>query len=142
MKVIFLKDVKGTARQGEIKEVSLGYARNFLFPKKIASIATEQAVKEIARVKEDEKKQADDFRDKIKQIENMGAIEFKLKTGKKGEIYDSVTKEDIEKELEKRGFSHIEVRLLKPIREIGDQEVEITIGKGVAGKITVATKSE
>jgi len=142
MKVIFLKDVKGTARKGEIKEVSDGYARNFLIPRQVASIATEQAIKEVDQAKMADKKQADDFKDKIKELESIGPIEFKLKTGKKGEIYDSVTKEEIEKELGKRGFNHVEVRLPKPIREIGSQEVEVTIGKGVVGKITIATEPE
>ena len=42
----------------------------------------------------------------------------------------------------KRGFNHVEVRLQKPIREIGSQEVEVTIGKGIVGEITIATESE
>jgi large subunit ribosomal protein L9 len=142
MKVIFLKDVKGTARKGEIKEVSDGYARNFLIPRQIASIATDQVIREINQAKVADEKEAHDFKDKIKELESVGPIEFKLKTGKKGEIYDSVTKEEIEKELKKRGFDHVEVRLPKPIREIGSQEVEVTIGKGIVGKITVTTKSE
>ena len=47
MKVILLKDVKGTGKKGEVKEVSDGYARNFLLPKKMAKVADNQAVKEL-----------------------------------------------------------------------------------------------
>jgi large subunit ribosomal protein L9 len=142
MRVIFLKDVKGTGRRGEIKEVSDGYAKNFLLPKGIAEPATERAVGEINRANEAIKKVAEGFKDKIKKLEESARLEFKIKTGKKGEVYGSITNEDVEKELKSKGFGNIEARLAKPIKEIGDYEVEISIGRGVTGKIKISVIPE
>ncbi len=142
MKVIFLKDVKGTARRGEIREVSDGYAKNFLLPKGIAEPATGKAIGEINRANEAVQKEIDGFKEKIKRLEESGELEFKLKTGKKGEIYGSVTREDVERELKKKGFAHVEARLAKPIREAGRHEVEVSIGRGVTGKINISVNPE
>lgn len=142
MKVIFLKDVKGTSRRGEVKEVSDGYAKNFLLPKGFAKPATEQVVKEIEKIRATEEKEVADFKERINQLEGMEMLEFRLKTGKKGETYGSVNKEEIENELKKRGFKNIEARLAKPIKELGEHEAEISIGRGITGKIKVFIKSE
>jgi len=142
MKVIFLKDVKGTGRRGEIREVSDGYAKNFLLPKSIAEPATERVIGEINRANAAAEKEAAEFKDKIKKLEEAGELEFKIKTGKKGEIYGSITREDIERELRNRGFGNVEAKLSKPIREIGKHEAEISIGRGVSGKIKISVSPE
>lgn len=140
MKLIFLKDVKNVARKGDIKEVSDGYARNYLFPKKFAAPATAANLKNAEEKKMSEEKREQFFREKAGGLRKMEPLEFRVKSGKKGEIYSSVTKEDIEKELEKKGFSEIEVKLPKPIRETGEVSVEIGIGRGITEKITVSIK--
>ena len=77
MKVILLKDVKGTGKKGEVKEVSDGYARNFLLPKKMAKLADNQAVKELkeqnksAEIKaQKEYEEAVELGDKMKEMED------------------------------------------------------------------------
>lgn len=142
MKVIFLKDVKGVGRRGEIKEVSDGYAKNFLLPKNIAEPATERVMGEINRANAAAEKEAAGFKDRIKKLEEAGELQFKLKTGKKGEIYGSITREDVERELKNKGFGHIEVKLAKPIKETGKHEVEISIGRGISGKINISVNPE
>jgi large subunit ribosomal protein L9 len=150
MRVIFLKDIKGTARKGEIKEVSAGYAKNFLLPKNIAELATERVISEMDRANAAEEKEIAGFRDRIKELEEAGELEFKLKTGKKGEVYGSITREDIEKKVNEvfrkakseKSLGHIEVKLVKPIREIGKREIEIKIGRGISGKINISVNSE
>lgn len=140
MKVIFLQDVRNVGRKGEIKEVSDGYARNFLIAKKLAAPAT---IRNTSAVEEKEvmaERKANEFKNKIELINESEKIDFELKTGKKGEIYGSVTKEDIESKLKSKGFHDVEVRLAKPIREVGDHEIEVSIGRGVTGKIHISVK--
>ena len=141
MKVLFLKDIKGVGRKGEIKEVSDGYARNMLFPKMIAEPATHDAEKRLKDKRASEEKKANDFSLKIKEIEGK-SFSFPIRVGEKGEIYGSVKKEDIEKKLKNEGLSGALVMLDKPIRHIGEHEIEVTIGRGVKGKINISVVPE
>ena len=132
MRVIFLKDVKNVGKKLDVKNVSDGYARNFLLPQGLAKIATEEAVKnletqKIASVKEDEKIK-NELIALAKNLENK-EFEFKVKTGEKGEVFGSVTKNDIEKSISVS--RSIEALLDKPIKKLGEHRVEINLGKGV-----------
>ena len=140
MKVIFSQDVKNVGRRGEIKEVADGYAKNFLFARNLAKPASQNNIKEISQKKGLQEKEEESFKGKIELLKNSGILEFYIKTGSKGEVYSSVTKEDIEKELKKRGFNGVEVKLHKALRELGESEVEVSIGRGVIEKITVLVK--
>lgn len=98
MKVIFLKDVKNVGKKFDVKNVSDGYARNFLFSQGLAKIATEEAIKSLeaqkaAALKEEEKNKSG----LIALAKNLESreFEFKVKTGEKGEVFGSVNKEDI-----------------------------------------------
>ena len=103
MKIILLKDIRGLGKKHEIKEVSEGYARNFLLSKNLALQATpENLAKRNQWIKEEVKEL-----NKIKQIAeklSKEKIEFKIRAGEKGEVFGSVTKDDIKKELSKRGY--------------------------------------
>jgi large subunit ribosomal protein L9 len=138
MRVIFLQDVKSIGRKGEIKEVSDGYAKNFLLARGFAAPATAKSVNDAKQKEASMEKEVGDFKNKLESLNSSGKIEFRLKTGKKGEVYSSVTKEDIESELGKKGFHGIDVRLPKPIRDIGETQVDVSIGRGVTGKVTVS----
>ena len=94
MKVIFLQDVKGKGKKGELKEVSDGYARNFLLPQKLAKQATAQAMSELKNAEsskafkiEEEKKRANGEKSKL---ENQ-SINIKAKAGQNGKLFGSVT---------------------------------------------------
>ena len=98
MKVILLKDVKGTGKKGEVKEVSDGYARNFLLPKKMAKVADNQAVKELkeqnksAEIKaQKEYEEAVELGDKMKEMN----IEIYSKAGEGGRLFGSITAKEI-----------------------------------------------
>lgn len=140
MKVIFLRDVKNVGRKGEIKEVADGYAKNFLLAKGLASPANQKNVRDVEQKAGSIEKEENEFKSRMESLRGSGALEFRLKMGSKGEVYSSVTKEDIEKELKKKGFNGVEARLQKPIRNLGEFEVEVSIGRGVTGKITVSVK--
>ena len=98
MKVILLKDVKGTGKKGEVKEVSDGYARNFLLPKKVAVIADNTAMKELGEKKKSEEikaqKEYEAAVEQGKKMEEMN-VEIYSKAGDGGRLFGSITSKDI-----------------------------------------------
>ena len=138
MRVIFLKEIKGVGKKLDVKNVSDGYARNFLFPQGLAKIATEETVKNLeaqkaATVKEEEKVK-NELIALSKVLENK-EFEFKVKTGEKGEVFGSVTKNDIEKSIS--APEDIEVLLDKPIKKLGEHRVEVNLGKGIKANLKI-----
>ena len=138
MKVIFLQDVKNVGKKFDVKNVSDGYARNFLFPQGLAKIATEETVKNLeaqkaATVKEEEKVK-NELIALSKVLENK-EFEFKVKTGEKGEVFGSVTKNDIEKSISAQ--EDIEALLDKPIKKLGEHRVEVNLGKGIKANLKI-----
>ena len=133
MKVILLKDVKGTGKKGEVKEVSDGYARNFLLPKKMAKVADNQAVKELkeqnksAEIKaQKEYEEAVELGDKMKEMN----IEIYSKAGEGGRLFGSITAKEIAEQLKKQKGIAVDKRkilLNEPIRVLGSRFVEIKI---------------
>jgi large subunit ribosomal protein L9 len=144
MKVIFIQDVKNVGRKGDIKNVSDGYAKNFLLPRGVAKAATGDNLKQVKDKKEAVEKEKSEFIKKAEDLRRMPPLEFSIKSGKNGEIYGSIAKNDIEKKLEELGLKNVSVKLDKPIRETGEKEIEITIGRGISSiiKISVSAESE
>lgn len=140
MKVILLEDIKNVGRRHEIKNVSDGYARNMLFPKKMAVLATPEELKKIEKEKADLAEEEKDLLLKLRNVTDGEPIKFYLKTGEKGEIYTSIKSEDIENELQRRGLQNIKVRLDKPIKNLGLFEVEIRWQKGISGKVKISAE--
>ncbi|MDO8601855.1 MAG: 50S ribosomal protein L9 [bacterium] len=140
MKVLLLQDIRGLGRKFEIKEISDGYARNFLFPKKLATIADEKGQK--AKSEHDEK-----IAEQLVMLKAAIALlgkesfEFNVRGGKHGEVFGSVSKKDIEEQLHKKGFTKCEVLLIHPIKATGEHEVEVNFGQGIHGKVKINIKS-
>jgi len=141
MKIVLTKDVKGFGRKGEIKEVSDGYANNFLFPRSLAVPASKSAIIKVAEKKSSETNEEEKFKERLKAA-TQSPLEFKLKVGSKGEIFNSVKKEDIEDKLKRAGFDGIHVQLEKPIRQLGEAEVAVGIGRGIKGKMKIMISAE
>lgn len=140
MKVILLQDIRGVGRRFEVKEVSDGYARNFLIPKKLAAIAdakhlAEKASHDKAAAEEIAKLQA-----VAKKLE-QNPLQFTIKTGKHGEAFGSVSKHDIEKMLHATGYMNCGVVLPHTIKGTGEHEVEVNLGHGVKGRIKIIVKT-
>lgn len=136
MKVLLLQDVKKVGKKYDIKDVSDGYARNFLLAQKLAVPADARALQLKAEVAKKEQlllvqyqKAAEDLKKEI--------LEFKVRSGSKGEVFGSVTAADIKKALEVKGFSDLEVKLDQSLRFLGEREVEIAFGKGITGTVKV-----
>jgi large subunit ribosomal protein L9 len=148
MRVVFLDDVEGTARAGEIKNVADGYARNFLLPRKLAAPATtttmqqaEAKAKAIAKEEEKRDGAAQLIVDKI----GDAPIVIKAKVGEEGRLFGSVTASDIAEAINARGGSGIEhkqVLLDAPIKQVGSHEVTFTLTRNVKGTVTVEVEAE
>jgi len=148
MKVILLKDVKGTGKKGEMKEVSDGYARNFLFPKKMAVVADNQAVKELKeKSKSEEFKTQQEYDNAVllgKEMDKI-SIEIYTKAGEGGRLFGSITSKDIAEQLKKQKDIDVDKRkiiLEEPIRVLGSAKVEIKIHPKVTTKIRVDVKEK
>lgn len=148
MKVIFLKDVKGKGKKGDVKEVSDGYARNFLLPKKYAVEASAHNIKEL-----DEKNESKKFKDKQeydeavllgKQMEDIN-VEIFSKAGEGGRLFGSITSKDIAEQLKKKNNIEVDKRkieLPEPIRTLGTYRVDIKIHPKVTTTIRVTAKEK
>src|SRR3989344_3457757 len=99
MKVILLQDIKNLGRRYEIKNVSDGYARNFLIPQKLVEPATPENLKRTETKQATLKKELEELRTKLEEIKQAGAIVFKVKTGERGEVFSSVTDLEIKEKL-------------------------------------------
>ena len=148
MKVIFQADVKGKGKKGELKEVSDGYARNFLLPKKLAIEATADNVntlrlKEKARAKQmaEEKAQAEAIAEQLKSI----VVKISAKAGAGGKLFGSITSKEIADALQKQCGIAIEKNKIvqdNPIKGYGSFSVKCKLGYEVGGTINVLVVEE
>lgn len=143
MKVILLQDVPGTGKKNQIINVSDGFARNYLLPRKWAREATPQAVAEVERrnelerAKEAAKRQeAEDLARQLKEK----VIALEAKGGEKGRLYGSVTSQEIAEALYRQHDIQLDKRkieLPEPIRTAGDSQVTVSLYSGVKVQMTV-----
>ena len=147
MKVILQKDVKDVGKVGDLVSVSAGYARNFLFPRKLATEATEKRVSEwehLNRVAEAKKKKAKAERMTVIQKLQGTAVTFKMSAADTNKIFGSVTTIDISKELEKSGFSidRKDIHLEEQIKMLGTHKALIKLGEGVETSIQIVVERQ
>ncbi|MGT2887861.1 50S ribosomal protein L9 [Streptococcus didelphis] len=143
MKVIFLQDVKGKGKKGEIKEVPTGYAQNFLLKKNLAKEATSQTIGELkGKQKAEEKQQAEILAEAkaIKKIleDKNTLVQFTEKVGPDGRTFGSITAKKISEELKNQFEIKIDKRHIEldhPIRAIGLIEVPVRLHKEVMAEI-------
>lgn len=147
MKVIFLKDVKGTGKKGEIKEISDGYARNFLFPKKLAIAASEGNLTNLNEQKKKDQELADEklhaAQEIGKQLENA-SLPFTTKVGKEGKVFGSVTSKQISEQLRSQGLDIDKKQILldDPIRTLGVTKVPVKIHPKVTATVSIHVTEE
>jgi len=143
MKVILQKDVKDIGKVGELVNVSQGFARNFLFPRKLAVEATEKRVAEwehLKRVAEAKKKKAMAERQAVLTKISGTTVKFKMTTGGDSDkLFGSVTTLDISKELEKQGYSidKRDIVLTEAIKVLGQHKATIKYAEGLEAPISI-----
>jgi large subunit ribosomal protein L9 len=146
MKVILQKDVKDLGKVGDLVNVKQGYARNFLFPRKLALAATENKVTEWAhlqKVAEIKKKKAMAGRQEVINKMQGLTLNFRLEAAADSEkLFGSVTTMDISKELEKQGYSidRRDIHLEEQIKLLGQHKASVKMGDGLEAEITIVVE--
>lgn len=143
MKVILLENIKGVGKKDEVIEASDGYARNFLFPKKLAIEANAENMNKLkgkndsnAYKKSVEKEEAQKIADKLKTI----ILKITVKAGENGKIFGSITSKEIADNLKEQYKIEIDkkkVDLKEPIKTLGSFSVNIKLYEGVIGTLKV-----
>lgn len=147
MKVIFLKDVKGQGKKGEMKEVSEGYARNFLIPRGLVQVATQGNVKQLEQQHQSEQKrkkqEEEEAKNLAERLEKL-TIVMKSKSGDGGKLFGSITNKQISDELNNLGINidRRKIELSDPIRTLGVTEVPVRVHPGVRAMVKVQVIEE
>lgn len=147
MKVILLKDIEKIGKKFEVVEVADGHARNFLIPKKLAEPASKEALEKVRVLREAEQKQAEQ---ELVNIQGMASkldgqeIEIKAKVKEDGELFGSVGIPTIVEELAKQGIVVDKkwIKLVEPIKEVGEYEVPFELEHGLEVKVRVIVAEE
>lgn len=148
MKVILQKDIKGQGKKGELKEVSDGYARNYLLPRGLAVEATADNLNtmrlrdkarqaQIAR----EKAQAQDYAERLGGV----VVHVKAKGGEGGRLFGSVTSKEISEALAAQHGMNIEKNQIvqtEPIKQFGTYQIKCKLGHEISGVINVMVTEE
>ncbi|MED4207265.1 50S ribosomal protein L9 [Neobacillus mesonae] len=143
MKVIFLKDVKGKGKKGEIKNVADGYAQNFLIKQGLAVEATNANLSSLdAQNKKQEKLAAEELAEakKLKEKLDQTTVELTAKAGEGGRLFGSITTKQVAEELQKKHGIKIDKRkmeLADAIRSLGVTKVPVKLHHDVTATLSV-----
>ena len=147
MKVVLLTDVKGSGKKGELVNVSDGYARNFLFPRKLAKEANAQAMNELknAQAAAEHKIQVEkDNANAAKEKLDGKSVKITAKAGQGGKLFGSVTSKEIAEAVKAQYQVAIDKRRIESadIKAFGTFEAEIKLYTGISAKIYVVVGEE
>ncbi|GAA4724318.1 50S ribosomal protein L9 [Brevibacillus fulvus] len=147
MKVIFLQDVKGQGKKGEVKDLSEGYVRNFLLPKGLVKEATDSNIKSLEakkrsedKRKEQEKIEAQELAEKMKEM----TVKIKGKAGEGGRLFGAISSKQVAQVLEEQFQVKLDKRKLEmePIRSLGVTQVKVKLHHDVTAILRVHVVEE
>ena len=148
MEVILLQDVKGVGKKNQTVSVNDGYANNFLFPRKLAVKVSKTSVQILANQQENArialenaKKEAEELAEKLKTME----VSFKVKVGKEGQTFGSVSLKQVEDEYKAKYNVNIDKRKFidkGPLDSLGYYKLKIELFKGIIGIVKVHIEEE
>jgi len=147
MKIILIKDVEKLGKKYEIKEVSSGYARNYLIPKDLAIQASEKLLKWAEAQREKEEKKADE---KLKKVSEFVSaidgleIEITVKVGKEDQLFEKINQQKILEGLKELGFEikKSQIELEKPLEELGEFPVKIKFEHNLEAEVKIIITEE
>ncbi|WP_027108150.1 50S ribosomal protein L9 [Lacticigenium naphthae] len=150
MKVIFLEDVKGKGKKGEIKNVADGYANNYLLKNNLAKEATPASVSELQAKKNAKKREEIEIKAEAQEIKGIlekeeNAIEIHTKSAEDGRLFGSVTTKQIAQEAKRQLGIKLDKRKIDmkvPMRTVGTQKMDVKIHPEVTAEITVRVLPE
>jgi large subunit ribosomal protein L9 len=146
MKVIFLKDVKGKGKKGEVKNVADGYAHNFLIKQGLAIEASNTNISTLeGQKKKEDKRAAEELEEakKLKEQLEKITVELSAKAGEGGRLFGSITTKQIAEELQKKHGFKIDKRKMElpdAIRTLGHTKVPVKLHHEVLASLTVQVK--
>ena len=148
MKVILLDNIKGVGKKDEVINASDGYARNFLFPKKLAVEANNENMNKLKAKKQSEQYKKDVEKENAqkvaKQLDNI-TLNIKVKAGENGKIFGGVTSKEISEEPKRQYKIDVDKKkivLNENIKNIGSFDITIKLYEGVIGKLKIKVISE
>lgn len=147
MKVIFLKDVKGQGKKGQVKDLSEGYVRNFLLPQGLAKLASDGNLKtlEVQNASEQKRKEQEkiDAQALGKKLEELTVV-IKTKAGEGGRLFGAITSKQIGEALAAQGIKidKRKIELEDPIRTLGVTQVVVKLHPEVKAKLSVQAAEE
>jgi large subunit ribosomal protein L9 len=144
MKVVFLEEVEGTARTGEVKNVADGFARNYLLPRRLAAPATEHYIaiaqaKATKEARRQERLDEEARRHVLPKVDGK-SVRIEVRVGEQGKLFGSVTARDIAEALQEAThveLEHRQVDLREPIRQLGSYQVPVKLTRNVVATVTV-----
>jgi len=148
VKVLFLKEVQGTAKAGDVKEVSPGYARNFLFPQKLAVVADDRVVDQIRQREEAARRRAEKALTEAREIEKRLqriTVTMYAKAGEGGRLFGSVTNADIAQQLKRESGIDLDKRKIEvdpAIKSLGPHEVTVQLHGDVTATLRVVVAAQ
>lgn len=147
MKVIFLQDVKGQGKKGEVKDLSEGYVRNFLLPRGLAKEATDSNVKTLdaqkkseEKRKEQEKQEAQELGEKLSEL----TVKVKGKAGEGGRLFGAISSKQVAQALEEQFKVKVDKRKLEmdAIRALGVTQIKVKLHNEVTTTLKVHVVEE
>jgi large subunit ribosomal protein L9 len=142
MKVIFIKDLKGQGKIGEIKNVKDGYGKNFLIKNKYAVLLTEKSVEKLHvdnDLKEQKNKENIEIANKQKEQLELLRLQFKVKTGEQDKVFGSVSTKQIVEKLLQDGFKIEKKNIIldNPLSTLGFHQVKVELYKGINANLRI-----
>ena len=148
MKVLFLKEVSGTAKAGDVKEVTPGYARNFLLPQRLAVVADERTVAQVRQREEAGRRRAEkaleEARETAGKLKRL-TVTIYAKTGDGGRLFGSVTNADIAQQLKREAGIDLDKRKIEvepPIKSLGTHEVNVELHQDIKETLKVVVVAQ
>lgn len=148
MKVLFVKEVQGTAKAGDVKEVSPGYARNYLLPKHLAVVADDRVIEQIKQREDAARRRTEKAliaaREAAARLKKL-TVTIYAKTGDGGRLFGSVTNADIATQLKREAGIDIDKRKIEvepPIKSLGPHEVTVQLHTEVSETLRVVVAAQ
>lgn len=136
VKVVLVKNIEKLGLSGEEKNLSKGYVKNYLLPRKMVVLATDLRAKEIVKKVKEERKQLEKEINRLKELARGLAsqtVEITAKAGEKGQLFGSVNSDEVAKKLK---IDQSKLRM-SPLKTLGEHKVEIDLGYGVMAKTKI-----
>lgn len=142
MKVILLQNIEGVGKKYDVKEVKDGYVKNFLFPKNLAKLATQESLDWLEIQKEIEVKKSEDdlkkFQEMASALDGLEVI-ISVKVGDQNQLFESVNAQKISEKMKEMGYDieKSQIQLKEPIKELGEYKCSINFPHKLETEITV-----